>query len=203
MYVFIIFVMIALAFMFWLPINAGIKAKQEANKQKMQNEAISIAENSKYYREFVTLNHEFAKNIIKLDYCQETIECHSLREYQNIDLQKEFISLCNELDFDVLLKSEEKNNSIRRQYDDSIRTLISNALYFVDNSTKNEMCKQALQYVIMQRKIPTSETKISVTKTYISPAGRNEYHDKYEHSIREARELMLKANCTMNSINRK
>lgn len=203
MYVFIIFVMIALAFMFWLPINAGIKAKQEANKQKMQNEAVRIVENSQYYREFITLNYEFAKNIIKLDYCQETIECHSLREYQNIDLQQEFISLCNELDFNVLLKSEEKNNSIRRQYDDSIRTLISNSLYFVDNSTQNEMCKQAFQHVIMQRKIPTSETKVSVAKTYISPAGRNEYYDKYEHSICKARELMLKTNYTINSINRK
>ena len=201
MYIFIVFVMAALAFMLWLPINAGIKAKKEAKKKELQNEAVHIAKNSQYYREFIALNNEFAKKIVKLDYCQETIECRSLREYQNVDLQKEFISLCNELDFDLLLKNEEKNNSVRRQYDDSIRMLMSNALYFVDNSTQNDMCKQAFQRIVMQRKIPTLETKISVTKTYISPAGRNEYHDKHECSILEARELMLKTNFTMNSMN--
>ena len=187
----LILCIIGLLIMFGIMTYAAVSVYKEQREARLKRLAYTTAIASKYYQEFVKLNEEYEKKVAFFDDCKKSITCGTLSQYRKIDLNDTLVKFaCNDLDIYELINIDERNLLFANNYEDALNMCLENAQYFVSDTHKNDLCKNAFKELVAKNKLNIVPGKIIVEKHYSSPTGRSQQHDSVECTFNEALDLM-------------
>lgn len=187
----LILCIIGLLVMFGIITYAAVSIYKEKREARLKKLSYNTAIASKYYQEFVKLNEEYEKKVDFFDDCKKSIACSTLSQYRKVDLNDTIVKfVCNDLDIYELIDIDKQNLLFAKQYEDALNVCIENAQYFVSDTHKNDLCKNAFKELIAKNKLNIVPGKIIVEKHYSSSTGRSQQHDSVECTFNEALDLM-------------
>ena len=198
----LILCIIGLLIMLSIITYAAVSVYKEKREARLKKLAYNTAMASKYYQEFVKLNEEYEKKVDFFDDCKKSITCSTLSQYRKIDLNDTLVKFaCNDLDIYELINIDKRNLLFANKYEDALNVCLENAQYFVSDTHKNDLCKNAFKELIAKNKLNIVPGKIIVAKYYSSPTGRSQQHDIVECTFNEALDLMANIQPSKNTIN--